>query len=206
MGPKCSCLFEKKSEFFNFKKEEDPNAELNYIIQNLTKGDKVSKTTTSTTASLEDRIKIFDDPKKIRTLIKLQTALRRCLAFKRFKRTKKYLVDHRNKQIASFQKSFISPNRAELYYQSKYDPNGWKKYYSEKTDKFNVHYGLIVKTEILVGKDEYYTGYVNIHNKKHGYGILYKKDGSKYEGFWQDDEFTGWGRHIDPEGTLYEGM
>jgi hypothetical protein len=209
MGQKCSCLFNKKDEFFNFKKDEesDPNAELNYILKGLTKESNHKKSPLSTNSStLEDKIKRFDSPKAIKSLIKLQALMRTFIATKRFKKSKKYLIDQRNKLITNMQKAFMPSNRAELTYQSTYDPNGYKKYYADKSDIFNVNYGLIMKTEILISNEEYYSGHVNVSGRKHGFGILYKKDGSKFEGFWQENEFTGWGRHIDVDGTLNEGI
>jgi hypothetical protein len=210
MGNKCSpCLCNKNDNVLNFKKEEDdPNTEYNYIIQNLKKDTtsyKKSPLSTIASTSLDDKIKRFDEPKMIRILIKLQAVVRGYLGKRKYKKAKKYLIDQRSKMIAACQKSFMSPNRFELTYQTTYDPIGYKRYYSDKTDIFNVNYGIIVKTEIQVTELGYYTGYMNLKGKKHGYGILYKKEGSKYEGYWHNDEFTGWGRHIDQDGTLYEG-
>jgi hypothetical protein len=45
-----------------------------------------------------------------------------------------------------------------------------------------------------------YIGQVNYLHRKHGFGKLINKDGSFMEGFWQNNEFTGWGRIVNFEG------
>jgi hypothetical protein len=50
-----------------------------------------------------------------------------------------------------------------------------------------------------------YKGEWNIQGKKHGYGILVMKDGSKYEGFWKNDQLDGVGRFIEKRGNYYDG-
>lgn len=50
-----------------------------------------------------------------------------------------------------------------------------------------------------------YKGDWNIQGKKHGYGILITKEGSKYEGFWKNDQLDGVGRFIEKRGNYYDG-
>lgn len=50
-----------------------------------------------------------------------------------------------------------------------------------------------------------YKGSWNFQGKKQGYGMLIKQDGSKYEGFWNNDKIDGKGRYIDCKGNYYEG-
>lgn len=108
---------------------------------------------------------------------------------------------------------------AERNYGNEYSKKGWKLFYSDKNnltietlsnnlkDILSYNYGLIFNTKILLIPNEaFYTGQTNIDNKKHGYGILITKDGNKYEGFWNNDAFTGWGRIIDNEGCVIEGI
>jgi hypothetical protein len=45
----------------------------------------------------------------------------------------------------------------------------------------------------------------NMQGKKHGYGILVTKEGSKYEGFWKNDQLEGLGRFIEIRGNYYDG-
>jgi hypothetical protein len=41
--------------------------------------------------------------------------------------------------------------------------------------------------------------------RKSGYGILVKEDGSKYEGNWENDEQSGYGRYFDSKGNYFVG-
>jgi hypothetical protein len=41
--------------------------------------------------------------------------------------------------------------------------------------------------------------------KRHGLGILVKEDGSKYEGSWENDEQSGYGRYYDNKGNYFVG-
>lgn len=50
-----------------------------------------------------------------------------------------------------------------------------------------------------------YHGEWNVQGKKHGYGILVTKEGSKYEGFWKNDFLDGIGRFIEKRGNYYDG-
>jgi hypothetical protein len=52
-----------------------------------------------------------------------------------------------------------------------------------------------------------YHGQWNEKGQKHGYGVLVRFDGSKYEGFFMNDVINGRGRYIDCQGGFhYEGM
>jgi hypothetical protein len=87
-----------------------------------------------------------------------------------------------------------------------YDKYGWHKYYS---DNLQFHYKFknrLFHDHLLVYCNNYYYGSIDIYYKKCGFGILVKKSGTKYEGFWMNDQFTGWGRYIDIEGNLFEGL
>ena len=50
-----------------------------------------------------------------------------------------------------------------------------------------------------------YKGEVNLETEKHGFGILYLKNSSYFEGYWIRDTFSCLGRYIDESGCLYEG-
>lgn len=50
-----------------------------------------------------------------------------------------------------------------------------------------------------------YSGYLDINNKKNGFGILVKNNGEVYEGNWIDDVFTGYGRAVFKDGEVIEG-
>jgi hypothetical protein len=50
-----------------------------------------------------------------------------------------------------------------------------------------------------------YKGSWNQELRKHGYGVLVKDDGSKYEGSWENDEQSGYGRYFDSKGNYFVG-
>lgn len=67
--------------------------------------------------------------------------------------------------------------------------------------------GFTINECCILKKDTYlYIGSVNKYNEKHGFGILYKINGSKYEGLFIKNKFTGWGRYIDSSENYYEGF
>ena len=52
-----------------------------------------------------------------------------------------------------------------------------------------------------------YFGQWNEKGQRHGYGVLVRVDGSKYEGFFYEDLLQGRGRYIESEGKFYyEGI
>lgn len=60
------------------------------------------------------------------------------------------------------------------------------------------------------GPVELYTGIIykgewNSNLKRNGYGILIHTDGSKFEGFWENDSIHGYGRYIYVNGDIFEG-
>lgn len=60
---------------------------------------------------------------------------------------------------------------------------------------------------ILLKDGSIYHGQWNLDCQKHGYGILVRNDGSKYEGFFLNDAINYKGRYIEAQGTFYyEGM
>jgi hypothetical protein len=50
-----------------------------------------------------------------------------------------------------------------------------------------------------------YKGSWNQELRRHGYGTLVKEDGSKYEGNWDNDEQSGYGRYFDNKGNYFVG-
>ncbi len=58
---------------------------------------------------------------------------------------------------------------------------------------------------LLMPDDSIYYGQLNSSYMKHGYGIIIKSDGSKYEGYWDNDIQTGPGRFFDSKGNYYTG-
>lgn len=69
-------------------------------------------------------------------------------------------------------------------------------------------FGLRFKNQCieLKGSNEgLYMGETNINNKPYGIGVMYTKDESKFEGYWNNNLFTCRGRKTDKEGNVYEG-
>lgn len=59
---------------------------------------------------------------------------------------------------------------------------------------------------ILLNNEAKYTGQWNpTNNTRDGYGVQVWTDGSKYEGYWRNDQANGKGRLIHADGDVYEG-
>lgn len=56
---------------------------------------------------------------------------------------------------------------------------------------------------LVIKEGGIYHGYWNEEGLKHGYGVLVRDDGSKYEGFFFNDSINGRGRYIDHQGCFY---
>lgn len=78
---------------------------------------------------------------------------------------------------------------------------------SFKEEDYKQKYKTVFKKPPIKFQDEgsIYKGEWNIQGKKHGYGILVTKEGSKYEGFWKNDQLDGVGRFIEKRGNYYDG-
>ena len=130
-------------------------------------------------------------------------------------------IEETNKMIKSLSEEFIKfcMKSAERNFGNKYSKKGWKIFYSDKYGFspndiseemkriLSFNYGFVLNTKIKhIPHYSFYSGQVNLDNEKHGYGIYITSEGFKYEGFWNQDSFTGWGRIIDKEGVLMEGI
>ena len=87
-----------------------------------------------------------------------------------------------------------------------FNKEGWTKYYDKTNKKIKINYGKIVLTKLLINDNDYYTGFVNLNNEKHGFGKCIKKDGTKYEGYWLNNKENGWGDLIDKNGNILQGL
>ena len=78
---------------------------------------------------------------------------------------------------------------------------------SFKGEEYESKYKNVFKKPPIKFQDEgsIYKGEWNVQGKKHGYGILITKEGSKYEGFWKNDQLDGIGRFIEKRGNYYDG-
>ena len=104
----------------------------------------------------------------------------------------------------------------EKLFEKKLDLNGWKKFYDVKDNhvlklvnmgkdkkKLKSYAEIIIK---LKNKDCLYKGQIDEDNNIYGYGVLYNKNGEKYEGVFDNEKLNGWGRYINQKGTCYEGL
>ena len=124
--------------------------------------------------------------------------------------------------IKTIEKNYISKtliNRKKLF-DTKYSKENWKKFYKEEeyknllsnvTEKNSNNNKYHLKTKCLLTKYKgercLYKGEININNNFNGYGILYMKNNiTYYEGNFINNDFTGWGRHINNNGVCYEGF
>ena len=61
--------------------------------------------------------------------------------------------------------------------------------------------------QIILDSDarSFYSGSVNQKNQKHGFGLLMKSTGERYDGFFENDVFQPYGRYINEKGEFFEG-
>lgn len=75
---------------------------------------------------------------------------------------------------------------------------------------YNIAYNYKDKlySQVLIDriKNTLYKGTVNINLVKNGYGILYYQNGDVFEGNWNNNEFTGYGRYTNSKGIVIEGL
>jgi hypothetical protein len=77
-------------------------------------------------------------------------------------------------------------------------------YHNENNNSIRIFKGVIAKYE----SNEIaslYKGELNIETEYHGFGILNLKNNSYYEGYWNRNIFSYFGRFIDETGCLHEG-
>ena len=149
--------------------------------------------------------------------------------FNDFDGLKKDLVNENNEIINNIEKNFIplSIIKSEKLYAYPYLEDNWKKYYKEDIinslpKDININNILLITKCLLSkykNKDCLYKGtiYINniIKNKINkayninnfsGKGILYLKNGKKYEGNFINGDLNGWCRFINSNGICYEGL
>ena len=74
--------------------------------------------------------------------------------------------------------------------------------YPKLTDGIKVNLRQQVEYE---NKSIYYGEWNEGSNQRHGRGIQYWLDGSKYEGYWKNDKANVKGKLIHADGDIYEG-
>jgi len=213
MGQKCSCFIgtgDKTTVYFNqptkTPDENDGNDE-NFLIN-----EPYSKAA--------NRAKLMIENKIINKISKFQSITRGVILREKFINSlKSQLKEEDINQLENEKNTFYTDvlKEAERKY-PEFDKMGWIKFYPSHQDNFThpnyngitsllqINYGQIIFTILRKYVDSFYTGYVNFTGKRHGYGELVYKNGTKYQGHWLDDFFMGWGRFIDLQGNLNEGI
>ena len=143
---------------------------------------------------------------------------------------KQELITKNNEIINQVEKNFIHKSilkSEKLFINSSFEEN-WKYYYYEddyllKNNNINNKNIFFIKIDCLLSKykntESLYKGTADINsikinkfNKSYiisfltGKGILYLKNGKKYEGTFINGELNGWCRFIDSNGICYEGL
>jgi hypothetical protein len=229
MGQKCSCLFNKEGEMvFTPEGKQDENKpkfsksksgvhseyyniEYSKAVQQKTQSEKGNDKTPQDHQEndVSENFITRLDPSTMDRIVSFQSLFRSFKSRKLFKKKLHQLKEEEEKLFQTYESKFRTQNLylAESEFSDPYEPNGWLMFYPPESTQFTCDYGRVFEVKILLYDDgkAYYSGQVNIHYQKHGYGKLVNKDGSKFQGFWIADEFTGWGRMIDIEGSFYQG-
>lgn len=131
-----------------------------------------------------------------------------------YPKLKEQLNQEFEKLIKSLYNQYLTPQlkKQESSIGIKHTENSYKSLYSAGYSigvgsTFTGGVRLFTKLLILEFNNmpSFYVGEVNIDNQLHGKGILTQQDGTKYNGTFERNIFTGVGRIIDKEGTLLEG-
>jgi hypothetical protein len=151
--------------------------------------------------------------------------------YKKLNGIKSELIAQHNEKIKSIEKSFITKlilKSEKLFKDSNFE-NNWRQYYN--TNEINLYEpksnnDILVNTHCLVSKykneDCLYKGTLTLDsiqknknvqskmlyniNSLTGRGVLYLRNGKKYEGNFINGELNGWCRYINSKGVCYEGL
>jgi hypothetical protein len=75
-----------------------------------------------------------------------------------------------------------------------------------KYKPLNDNVKVSLRAQVEYENKSIYYGEWNVEkNQRHGRGIQYWLDGSKYEGYWKNDKANVRGRLIHADGDIYEG-
>jgi hypothetical protein len=235
MGQRCTCLCNKDLEStYNFYPESQSMELLENNNEVIQKGRKSIANIIKDEPFIQDDFKktktneINNDMKKyikqnISYLIKIQRFIKKVTNKVLFeKNIKKGLIELRENEVRMTiktysltqntfcKKNFQIKTRNDFFeYYNK--NNNMLSYVKSNCDRiYDVAYNYSDKVypQILIDKikNTLYKGNVNIDLVKTGYGILYYQNGDVYEGNWNNNEFTGYGRHTDSKGNIIEGL
>lgn len=97
--------------------------------------------------------------------------------------------------------------KAENLKKTKFDNEGWKKFYTENREIEKINQDELIETKFTIFENkEYYAGTLNNKKQKHGFGVSIMRQGDKYQGYWYEDQYNGWGELIDKKGTIWYGQ
>lgn len=159
-------------------------------------------------ASVSERIRMNyeSDPKLAKSINKIQSHWQRYKSIKQQKNE----IDSVRTQLDS-----ISVKMNQFVTKEEYDSKISKQVYELEKTLSNFKYPIsemeknsntFEREPIMLKDGSIYYGKWNVSGQKHGYGTLITYDGSKYEGFWENDSINGYGRYIDSTGNfIYEG-
>jgi hypothetical protein len=144
-----------------------------------------------------------EDCIRAKSAVKIQNSWKKMNVVKTYKIKRLLEIKKSLDEKSSNENEFVTLE----YMQSKVNP---KVIETEKTlPAFNQEpeirqFQLCFEREPILLKDgAIYFGQWNPNGQKHGYGILVRNDGSKYEGFFFNDTLQGRGRYIEPQGNFY---
>ena len=158
---------------------------------------------------------------------KLHKYILRIITKKKFLKNKSKYKEEGNKLFNTCVENIYKSNellsKAESNCKIKYNKNGFKQFYPNISEQEINNFKIIpeaIKTIddtiiIQYSNDQeknpkeinwIYKGQANIHNIPNGFGVKYKKNGIKEEGYWNSGELKGWGQIIDYKGTKIMGL
>ena len=77
--------------------------------------------------------------------------------------------------------------------------------YDSEVSDMNQNHNLILKGPHELDNGAIYLGYWTQYGQREGKGTQIWKDGSKYEGYWKNDQANGYGRLIHSDGDCFYG-
>ena len=212
---------ENENENFNMSQNFNNQNDLKFFVQGKKNSDNLNlKSSNNNTTQINPKFTKENLNQNDTYKIVLIQSVYRGHAFRNLYNSelKQKLTQEVNQLIKDLTEQYTKFNlkRAESLIGSKFDKLGYKTFYpenskSEKEEKeklFTYDYGKTYNCNLLIISGiipSFYIGQVKLDYARHGYGVTLLSDGSKYEGYWRNNYFTGWGRYIDSDGTLYEG-
>ena len=209
------------------------NNEKQYVNKSLNKQYKIKKTNESINniekSKTNNNNKNINRKNNLTTCIgkKLEKYFIRIIAKKKFMKNISQYKEEGNKlfniAIENVYKSNELLLKAESNCKIKYNKLGYKQFYlniSKKEEKNmiiipdkkkTIDVSIIIKYNNELENDIkdinwIYKGQSDINSIPNGFGMKYKKNGIKEEGYWFEGELKGWGQIIDYKGNILMGV